>query len=405
MNYMYILVISSIILGLSIFYYNKNRVFSIIKYDYDNIYGTNSDIFLRNNKDFIQTEYQTKLLEPVDYYKNMTGKNIRKQLTTYLGTMLHIDPKLVDVINYMINDFHNASLVIDDIQDESLLRRNEKAAHIVYGIPMSFGAANLLIFKNIFEYNKKIEPYINYSHLKQRPEFKDLDNNIIRQIVSNQSLTKMVECMYLTNLGQQMDVYWAKNKIVPTMPEYEYMIKNKTGNLFMCVLDIFRGISANITDADYEYYKNKINNLSTFFQIRDDYVNITDPVFWKQKGFCEDFDEKKYSFVIITFLNSSSITPNTKTEFMKLFNRKHLSDINKCKMLHILNKTGVLDEVYMKLEELMSDIQVIKISYDKLTFHKFDVKILQDIEMKHVENRTDQRDRRKLGNDILFNSL
>jgi len=402
---MYILVISSIILGLSIFYYNKNRVFSIIKYDYDNIYGTNSDIFLRNNKDFIQTEYQTKLLEPVDYYKNMTGKNIRKQLTTYLGTMLHIDPKLVDVINYMINDFHNASLVIDDIQDESLLRRNEKAAHIVYGIPMSFGAANLLIFKNIFEYNKKIEPYINYSHLKQRPEFKDLDNNIIRQIVSNQSLTKMVECMYLTNLGQQMDVYWAKNKIVPTMPEYEYMIKNKTGNLFMCVLDIFRGISANITDADYEYYKNKINNLSTFFQIRDDYVNITDPVFWKQKGFCEDFDEKKYSFVIITFLNSSSITPNTKTEFMKLFNRKHLSDINKCKMLHILNKTGVLDEVYMKLEELMSDIQVIKISYDKLTFHKFDVKILQDIEMKHVENRTDQRDRRKLGNDILFNSL
>lgn len=405
MNYMYILVISSIILGLSIFYYNKNKVFSTIKYDYDNIYGTNSEIFLRNNKDFIQMEYQTKLLEPVDYYKNMTGKNIRKQLTTYIGTMLHIDPKLIDVINYMINDFHNASLVIDDIQDESLLRRNEKSAHIVYGIPMSFGAANLLIFKNIFEYNKKIEAYINYSRLKQRPEFKDLDNNIIRQIVSNQSLMKMLECMYLTNLGQQMDVYWARNKIVPSMYEYEYMIKNKTGNLFMCVLDIFRYISANITDADYEYYKTKINNLSTFFQIRDDYVNITDPAFWKQKGFCEDFDEKKYSFIILTFLNSSSITPNTKTEFMKLFNKKHLSNENKCKMLHILNKTGVLDEVYMKLEELMSDIQVIKISYDKLTFHKFDVKILQDIEMKHVENRTDQRDRRKSGNDILFNSL
>lgn len=42
--------------------------------------------------------------------------------------------------------FHNASLMIDDIEDGSPLRRGEPAAHIIYGVPLTINAAELACF-------------------------------------------------------------------------------------------------------------------------------------------------------------------------------------------------------------------------------------------------------------------
>ena len=50
-----------------------------------------------------------------------------------------------------MNVLHNASLVIDDIEDSSLLRRNKDCAHIVYGVPLSLNAGYLTIFKILNE--------------------------------------------------------------------------------------------------------------------------------------------------------------------------------------------------------------------------------------------------------------
>ena len=64
------------------------------------------------------------LLEPVTYYKNQKSKNIRKILCDIFGKLLGITNENIDLINKITNDCHNASLVIDDIEDNSLLRRN-----------------------------------------------------------------------------------------------------------------------------------------------------------------------------------------------------------------------------------------------------------------------------------------
>lgn len=41
---------------------------------------------------------------------------------------------------------HNASLMIDDIEDGSTLRRGAPAAHMVYGVPLTINAAELTCF-------------------------------------------------------------------------------------------------------------------------------------------------------------------------------------------------------------------------------------------------------------------
>jgi geranylgeranyl diphosphate synthase type 3 len=52
------------------------------------------------------------------------------------------DEKL-NIIDEIIDMLHNASLLIDDIEDGSDLRRSSPAAHIIYGIPLTINAAEL----------------------------------------------------------------------------------------------------------------------------------------------------------------------------------------------------------------------------------------------------------------------
>jgi len=52
------------------------------------------------------------------------------------------DEKL-NIIDEMIDMLHNASLLIDDIEDGSDLRRSSPAAHVIYGIPLTINAAEL----------------------------------------------------------------------------------------------------------------------------------------------------------------------------------------------------------------------------------------------------------------------
>jgi octaprenyl-diphosphate synthase len=46
----------------------------------------------------------------------------------------------------LIECLHSASLIVDDIEDNSIERRGEKCAHLIYGLDSSINAANLMYF-------------------------------------------------------------------------------------------------------------------------------------------------------------------------------------------------------------------------------------------------------------------
>ncbi len=50
------------------------------------------------------------------------------------------------MIGDLIEMLHNASLLIDDIQDNSKLRRGSPVAHNIYGVPLTINAANYVYF-------------------------------------------------------------------------------------------------------------------------------------------------------------------------------------------------------------------------------------------------------------------
>ena len=67
--------------------------------------------------------------------------------------MLNITLEEIENINKIKSLVHNASLVIDDIQDNSYIRRNQECAHIKYGIPLTINAGYLAIFKTLHNIN------------------------------------------------------------------------------------------------------------------------------------------------------------------------------------------------------------------------------------------------------------
>ena len=176
------------------------------------------------------------------------------------------------------------------------------------------------------------------------------------------------------NLGQQLDVYWTYKKEIPSIQEYYYMIENKTGKLFTIIIEIFYELTNNIDHTEYTKYITLLNKLALFFQIRDDYINLTDPTYWKAKGFCEDFDEKKYSFILIHFYHDNTINQNQKERFFKLFNKKKLSIKKKFKLLKIMNQSNSIHYTYQYLTNLQKEIQELRLPMHKLQVLPFDIK-------------------------------
>jgi geranylgeranyl diphosphate synthase type 3 len=288
------------------------------------------------------------LLEPVNYYKRQKSKNIRKVLGDLFGKLLGVSNTNIELVNDITNDVHNASLVIDDIEDNGTLRRNEPCAHLKYGIPHSINAGYYSAFKSLTQITQ------NFSH---------------------KTVNKIIEYVQYTHEGQGMDIYYTQNKVIPTLEEYEKMMVYKTGYAFLMNFELLIDKSTNVLfRRNYEQVKHILILFSLFFQIRDDYINLTDLNYWKEKGFCQDFDEEKISYLITYFHyeNIKNNKPNPKIIEMM----KDKSKECKIKILQIFHNSGLFDTIYNKLLQLKQAIlseMNLECIFEQLLIKPFDI--------------------------------
>lgn len=96
-----------------------------------------------------------------------------------------------------------------------------------------------------------------------------------------------------------MEIYWRDNFTCPTESEYKLMTIRKTGGLFMLAIRLMKLFSN--SNADFSQLT---AILGLYFQIRDDYLNLTSKEYSESKSFCEDLTEGKFSFPIIHAVNN-----------------------------------------------------------------------------------------------------
>ena len=306
------------------------------------------------DKEIILNPLENLLMEPVKYYKDIKGKDVRKSVCNLLGMSLGVSQKHIDGIDELISIVHNASLVIDDIQDNSLLRRNNPCAHIKYGVPYALNAGYMTIFKILTEVNKSTE-------------------------LSDAAKHKIVENIYYTHMGQGMDIYYTVNKHVPSLEEYYKMMEYKSGMLFITIVDLLMEKTTNtIVKKKYDHLLLAAIKFSHFFQIRDDYINLTSLSYWKEKGFCQDFDEQKISFLIVYYYNNKM---KDYEDVMHMLANAKMNDAQKIRLLILFQESGLFDMMYRMLVNLKKEIlELINIEpiFDNLPVHRFQTHDIQN---------------------------
>ena len=144
---------------------------------------------------------------------------------------------------------------------------------------------------------------------------------------------------------------------------------------------MFYNLTTNISKDDYKKFNNVLTKFSQFFQIRDDYINITDPDFWAKKGFCEDFDEKKYSYLIIKYNNNLLVSKEDKEDFFNLFYKNKLTNLEKSALIKKLELASIFNETFdllVKLKEEINNTVNLDFIFDMLPINKFDIECIKD---------------------------
>ena len=236
------------------------------------------------------------VLEPFRYLSQIPGKDVRGMLIDCFQAWLRIPEDKISVIKEIVASLHNASLLVDDIEDNSKLRRGVPVAHSIYGIATTINCAN----------------YVYFLALEQ-----------CQRLESAKAMGIFVSELLNLHRGQGRDISWREQCRCPTEAEYRSMVIDKTGGLFRLAVGLMQSFSTvggpgstssgdspsstpNTMQQQQQQtdYTPLLNLLGLYFQIRDDWLNVASAQYMQTKAFCEDITEGKFSFPIIHAVTS-----------------------------------------------------------------------------------------------------
>jgi len=157
------------------------------------------------------------LFGPFDYLFAHPGKDIRAQLIAAFNEWLDVPAPSLEVITKVVGMLHTASLLVDDVEDSSLLRRGLPVAHSIFGTAQTINSANYVYFCALQELQKLGNP--------------------------TKALEIYTEEMLNLHRGQGMDLFWRDTLTCPSEDDYLEMVGNKTGGLFRLAVKLMQAES------------------------------------------------------------------------------------------------------------------------------------------------------------------
>ncbi|KAI0421267.1 isoprenoid synthase domain-containing protein [Xylaria grammica] len=273
-------------------------------------------------------EKEAAIMGPFDYLYSQPGKDIRTQLINAFNVWLEVPKETLDVISNVVAMLHTSSLLVDDVEDNSLLRRGQPVAHEIYGTAQAINSANYVYFCALQELQKLKNP---------------------------RAVSIFSEEMVNLHRGQGMDLYWRDSLKCPTEDDYLEMVGNKTGGLFRLAIKLMQAESKTLLDC-----VPLVNTLGIIFQIQDDYRNLSSRKYGENKGFCEDLTEGKFSFLIIHSIRADPLN----MQLLNILKQKTTKDTVKWVAVKYMESTGSFEYTKKVLDVL---IQRARKAADELT--------------------------------------
>lgn len=258
------------------------------------------------------------LSEPIWDLLGRGGKRWRPALFLLTIEAFGKDPKKYVDFSAIIEIVHNGSLIVDDIEDSSEMRRGKPCTYRVFGIDIAINAGEAMYFlplsilmKSDIEDKIKLKAYEIYA----------------------QELINI-------HLGQGMDITWHRGEVEEIKEEeYLQMCAYKTGTLSRMAAKL-GALFAGQNNEMIEKMGRLAEAIGVGFQIQDDILNIRPTEKWgKEIG--EDIHEGKRSLMVIHALQKAD--KNDKKRLLRILNL-HTRDESLIKeAIAIMEKYGAID--------------------------------------------------------------
>ena len=305
---------------------------------------------------------ESHLMAPYRHICRQQGKNIRAKFVAAFNSWIRLSPASEATINEIVGMLHNASLLVDDIEDGATLRRGQPVAHEIFGTALTLNCANHMYFTALAKVMQLVE-----APPAERAATADIKAAAQAELVKAYT-TELQEL----HIGQGLDIYWRDTFTVPTLEQYEGMVLQKTGGLFRLSLKLMLAMrryeqavcsppaaSANqmhLTPEKERELVGLVNSFSLLFQILDDYLNLKSAGYHKNKSFCEDLQEGKFSFCITHSIQTAKESNNGDCRLFHALRQRPKTEEMKLFCVDLMEETGTFAFCREKLATLKTEI-------------------------------------------------
>jgi geranylgeranyl pyrophosphate synthase len=241
------------------------------------------------------------IAEPIWEFLDRGGKRWRPSLFLLVIEALGKNPE--DFLDFAIIPelIHNGTLMIDDIEDDSKVRREKPCTHILYGLDIAINAGNAMYYLPLLTLITNKDKFPT-SKLKRIYEIYVLE-------------------MINLSFGQAMDISWHRGLAdADRIEERQYlqMCAYKTGTLAR----MSAKMAAVLADANDELTENLgkfAETIGVAFQIQDDILDLVGEEFARKKGgLGKDITEGKRTLIVIRTLRGA--TQNDRKRLLEILN-------------------------------------------------------------------------------------
>jgi len=230
------------------------------------------------------------MAEPVWDFLDRGGKRWRPSLFLLVVEALGRNPNEFLEFAIIPEVVHNGTIMVDDIEDDSELRRGKPCTHRLFGLDVAINAGNAMYY------------------LPLLPLIKN------RGKLSAEKLARIYEIyvqeMVNISLGQATDIAWHRgladaNKVTET--QYLQMCAYKTGTLARMAAKI-AAVLCDASEDTVERFGRFAEAVGVAFQIQDDILDLSSSKFAEKKGGRgQDITEGKRSLIVIHTLAKAKL--------------------------------------------------------------------------------------------------
>ena len=258
--------------------------------------------------------------EMTNYHLNTGGKRLRALLTLGSAKLCGYQKGTRDVnLSACVELIHAATLMHDDVIDNSDLRRGKKTLNNIWGNQSSILVGDYLL-------SRCFEMMVD-----------DGDREVLKLLSSTSAEISQGEVLQLQNRGE-----------IDMLEEtYLKIISSKTASLFAAATKvgaILTNKESKIKDALESYGK----NLGLTFQIADDTLDYNSELKLFGKEIGNDFFEGKITLPIILLYQKAN--SNEKKDIKDKFTNQNRSKDDFIKILSLIKKYEIIKDCYSKAE-------------------------------------------------------